>query len=168
MDEACAEGIREEHYRLEGGTPIPSSSFTYMTDFAHFYLDLDETMHSSFSDITPPSPSTPHLFIKRHKFAAEVPFTSLHTSPLPLYLTSPSPQGVLLPAFIPPCFFFPQCDVILDLELWVERKVSSSLTFKDRIECENEEQHAMDMEENIHFFWSLDTVCGEASLNTAD
>lgn len=102
-------------------------------------------MHISFSDITPPSPSTPHLFIKCHKFAAEVSFTSLHTSPLPLYLTSPSPQGVLLPAFIPPCFFSPQCDVILDLELWVERKVSSSLTFKDRIECENEEQHAMDL-----------------------
>lgn len=49
-------------------------------------------------------------------------------------------------------FFSPQRDVILDLELWVERKVSSSLTFKDRIECENEEQHAMDLEKNINFF----------------
>lgn len=56
MDEPCAEGIGEEHYRLEGGTPIPPSSFTYMTDFAHFYLDLDETMHSFYSDITPLSP----------------------------------------------------------------------------------------------------------------
>lgn len=56
MDEPCAEGIGEEHYRLEGGTPVAASSFTYMTDFAHFYLDLDETMHSSFSGITPSFP----------------------------------------------------------------------------------------------------------------
>lgn len=65
MDEACAEGIREEHYRLEGWIPIPPSSFTYMTDFAHFNLDLDESTHCSFSDITPPT--CPQYSLPLHK-----------------------------------------------------------------------------------------------------
>lgn len=47
MEEACAEGIGEEHYRLEGRSPLPHPASACLTCVALISLDLNETANGS-------------------------------------------------------------------------------------------------------------------------
>lgn len=127
MDEACAEGMANEHYRLEGR--LPSCSSSSLSPLFILFLHqkpwkYSPQLHSryscgsfplqSFIPPPPPPPSAPHPSSKPQQCADEVPFTFhslLSTSSSVSHLLLPTPPpAVLHSSMFPPS----RCDVILD------------------------------------------------------
>lgn len=129
MDEACAEGMANEHYRLEGRLPSCSSSslsplfILFLHEKPRKYSPQLHSRYScgsfplqSFIPPPPPPPSAPHPSSKPQQCADEVPFTfhsllSTSSSVSSLICSSPPPPpAVLHSSMFPPS----RCDVILD------------------------------------------------------
>lgn len=106
MDEACAEGMANEHYRLEGRLPSCSSSSLsplFISILHEKPRKYSPQLHSRYScgsfplqsfipPPPPPPPSAPHPSSKPQQCADEVPFT-FHS----LLSTSSSVSHLLLP-----------------------------------------------------------------------
>lgn len=129
MDEACAEGMANEHYRLEGRLPSCSSSSLPPLLFCFCTKSRGNTLRSctpgtravpfpcSRSSLPPPHllllhthPLSPNNVLMR----SPLPFTPSSPPPPPSRLSSapphPPPPAVLHSSMFPPS----RCDVILD------------------------------------------------------
>lgn len=124
MDEACAEGMANEHYRLEGRLPSCSSSSLSPL----FILFLHEKprkyspqLHSRYScgsfplqSFIPPPPPPHLLLLHTHPLSpnnvlmrSPLPFTPSSPPPPPSRLSSAPPHPPLQRCSIPPCFLPP-------------------------------------------------------------
>lgn len=123
MDEACAEGIGDEHYRLEGRPPDlcryhPCMLNQLISANVLFCFEREPAkilFTTAFQGfvwffLVVSFPPAPHPFSKPQQCADKVPFTFPPASPLPPSPICPSPHGVLVHSSM----FFPQCDMILD------------------------------------------------------
>lgn len=83
MEEACAEGVGEEHYRLEGKRPLPHPASSSVTGVSLFHRGLDEAANGSPSEITTFNFSTA-VWLKLSSVCQRctlLPFTPLHFLP---------------------------------------------------------------------------------------
>lgn len=117
MAEACAEGIGDEHYRLEGkDTAHHHHQLISLTLIPFILIWLNENLQTRAPAVSQPfilSPPFHTHFLSPNNVLMRSPFTFPPTFSPPQSLIRPSLCGALQSASIPPCFS-PQCDVILD------------------------------------------------------